>query len=713
MGDLDDLVKDFLVESTENIDKLDQELMALEQNPAETARLAGIFRNIHTIKGTSGFFGFNRLQAVCHAGESLLAKLRDGVLVMTPEMSTALLAMSDRVRSLLAEIGRSAVEGEGDDSPLIAALKGLTEGTPVAPPEPAAAASEPASSAGKPAGEAPKPAVEAVDATLRVDVQVLDRLMNLVGELVLTRNQILSYMSDLPRGNGIQTAAARLNSITTELQEGVMKTRLQPISGVWSKLPRIVRDLSMSVGKRIRVEMQGKDTELDKAIIEAIKDPLTHMVRNSVDHGLETPDERRAAGKPEEGVILLRAFHDGGQVVMELVDDGRGIPPDKVKRKALEKGLITQAQADAMNDREAVNLIFAPGFSTAEKVTSISGRGVGMDVVRTNIEHIGGTVDVLSRPGRGTTITVRIPLTLAIVPALIVTAGEQRFAIPQVVLRELVSVEAAKRPGVIEQAQGSELLRLRGTLLPLISLPAILGLPQRERSVTRIVVVEADQRRYGLIVDGVNDTQEIVVKPMGGLLKHITVFSGATIQGDGHVALILDVVGIASASHLGARARVDEAAAAPASVERRPVLIFRSPDEGRMAIALSEVSRLEEMPESAVERIGDQEVVQYRGDIMPLVRIFTRLSERRRKPRSPEAGVKPGRLPVVVCHREGRPVGLVVGQILDTASEDLSHLRPASRAGIRGCFVTQGKVTELLDVPAVTAGVAVPAAAAL
>jgi two-component system chemotaxis sensor kinase CheA len=459
-----------------------------------------------------------------------------------------------------------------------------------------------------------------------------------------------------------------------------------------------VRDLSRSLGKQIRVEMQGAETELDKTIIEAIKDPLTHMVRNSVDHGVELPDQRVAAGKPAEGRILLRARHDGGQVVVEIDDDGRGIDPARIRAKAVEKAVITAEQAARMSDREAVNLIFAPGFSTAEQVTSISGRGVGMDVVRTNIERIGGSVDVLSRPGLGATVQVKIPLTLAIIPALVVTSAGQRFAIPQVSLLELVSVPADKVATQIETVYDARVLRLRGQLLPLVDLAHEIGLPPPPPGPVRIVILQADHRQYGLIVEAVQDTQEIVVKPLGRQFEGVEVFSGATIMGDGRVALIVDPVGLAKRAKVAAR---KDAAPAHAGAESRvltPLLVFRSPDDGRMAVPLAQVSRLEELQESQVERMGTQEVVQYRGGIMPLVRVFRTLSERRKAPRNPDAGVKPGTLPVVVHIRDGQAVGLVVGEILDTVEEDIRSLKPASRAGIQGCLVVRGKVTELLAV---------------
>ncbi|MFM2092290.1 MAG: hypothetical protein RLZZ127_2779, partial [Planctomycetota bacterium] len=417
------------------------------------------------------------------------------------------------------------------------------------------------------------------------------------------------------------------------------------------------------------------------------------------DHGVESPDQRLAAGKPAEGRITLRARHDGGQVVVEIDDDGRGIDPARVKAKAVEKGVITAEQAAKMSEREAVNLIFAPGFSTAEQVTSISGRGVGMDVVRTNIERIGGTVDVQSRPGLGATVVVKIPLTLAIIPALIVTCAGQRFAIPQVSLLELVSVPADKVATQIETVYDARVLRLRGQLLPLVDLAGELHLaPQAAGGPVRVVILQADHRQYGLIVEAVQDTQEIVVKPLGHQLDGIEVYSGATIMGDGRVALIIDPVGLAKRAKVASRKDAGTAAASVGGPVTTPLLVFRSPDDGRMAVPLAGVNRLEELREDQVERMGGQEVVQYRGGIMPLVRVFRTLAERRKNPRNPDAGVKPGTLPVVVHAHGDQMIGLVVGEILDTVEEDLSALRPASRPGITGCLVVRGKVTELLAI---------------
>ena len=470
----------------------------------------------------------------------------------------------------------------------------------------------------------------ASESSIRVDVTLLDKLMNLVGELVLARNQILQF-SNATEDAGLLAPSQRLNLITTELQEGVMKTRMQPIGNIWSKFPRTVRDVATMCGKQVRIEMEGKETELDKTIVEAIKDPLTHIVRNSVDHGIEKPERRVAVGKPAEGRLLLRAYHEGGQVIIEISDDGGGLDGDRIRRKAVEKGLITPEQAARMGEREGVNLIFLPGFSTAEKVTNVSGRGVGMDVVKTNIEKIGGTVDVQSKPGTGTTVRMKIPLTLAIIPALIVTSGGDRYAIPQISLLELVRLDGEDAQKGIELIQGVPVHRLRGRLLPLVYLNRELKVEDEAPDLSKlpavnIVVLQADERQFGLVVDEINDTEEIVVKPLGKQLKGIRTFAGSTIMGDGRVALILDVLGVAQTSNVVSESREralsdKEQHVASTAGERQTMLLFQCGADGRMAMDLSLVARLEEFKPEMVECAGDAQVVQYRGQIMPLLRV--------------------------------------------------------------------------------------------
>ncbi|MBT6595034.1 MAG: chemotaxis protein CheA [Nitrospina sp.] len=737
---MEPIVNEFLVESYENLDRLDKDLIELEQDPGNTEILSSIFRTIHTIKGTCGFIGLHKLERVAHVGENLLGKLRDGDLALNPPRTSALLAMVDAIRQMLDCIEKDRDEGDVDYSKLVDTLGKLLTDAGCAE----VATSAPASKPAEEKKEEPKKFVAAedkkdrrkapsaeeaehiakngdkrattdrrketrgvADSSIRVDVDILDRLMNLVGELVLARNQILQYAPAKSDSSFIATSQ-HLNLVTTELQEGVMKTRMQPIGNIWSKFPRVVRDLSMAVGKKIRLEMEGKETELDKTLIEAIKDPLTHIVRNSCDHGIESPEKRLENGKDEEGVLLLRAFHEGGQVNIEIIDDGGGIDPEKIKKIALSKNVITQEQADRMGDQELVNLIFAAGFSTAEKVTNVSGRGVGMDVVRTNIEKIGGTVVINSFPGKGTTLRVKIPLTLAIIPALIITTGEERYAIPQVNLLELVRLDGDQAKKSVEQIQGAPVYRLRGNLLPLVSLNDALKIEEEEESeAINIVVLHADDRQFGLVVEGISDTEEIVVKPLSKQLKGISAFSGATIMGDGKLALILDVMGLAQKSSV-ISGHQDKSLAKAASAQgdagdRQTLLIFGLEADDRMAIPLSEVARLEEFKRSEVEQSGEQDVVQYRGEIMPLVYLKKVLHGDSQQEDSPQEDADTELMQSIVFTKDGRSVGLVVERIVDIVEESVTVKRGANRPGVLGTIVVQDRVTDLLDIESVVA----------
>jgi two-component system chemotaxis sensor kinase CheA len=426
---IDEIAAEFLVESHENLDQLDRDLLALEQNPGSRELLAGVFRTIHTIKGTSGFLAFHRLEKIAHVGENLLSRLRDGQIDLTEARSNALLTMVDAVRGLLADIERSGGEGDVDHSELLATLSALLEDGPKAADDPAAApedgglaehrATTPAARDGGFEGQAAGHR-SVVDSSVRVDVELLDSLMRLVGELVLARTELLSrleHAEGTTKDSELARSAQRLSLVTGELQEQVLKTRLQPVDAVWSKMPRVVRDLARTCGRQVRLEMEGRDTKLDRSVLEAIKDPLTHLVRNAVDHGIESPEARVEAGKNPEAVLTLRAYHEAEQVCLEVTEDGAGIDPRRIAAKALERGLISQTQLAAMSHRQILDLIFLPGFSTSAAVTSVSGRGVGLDVVTTRIEAIGGSIDVTSAVGEGSTFRLRIPLTLAIIPA--------------------------------------------------------------------------------------------------------------------------------------------------------------------------------------------------------------------------------------------------------------------------------------------------------
>jgi two-component system chemotaxis sensor kinase CheA len=639
--------------------------------------------------------------------------------------------MVDAIRKLLADIENDGHDGSEDDRELIDLLNRLAAGqlvavagTVVARPgqrdpmggassldfelaEGSAAAEEGPAGSGVYSEPATVEPSAVYDASVRISVDLLDRLMTIAGEIVLARNQILQY-SQQQSDPSFQNTCRQLNLITTELQEHVMKTRLQPIGNVWNRFPRLVRDAALASGKKVRLETEGTETELDKTLIEAIRDPLTHLVRNAIDHGIEPPDRRRAAGKPEEGRLRLRAYHEGGQVNVEVSDDGGGIDHERVRHHAVEQRLITSEQADRMGTQTLLGLIFLPGFSTAPAVTTLSGRGVGMDVVKTNIEKIGGSVDLHSTVGQGTTVRIRIPLTLAIIKVLVVTSAGDRYAIPQVSIVELVRVEGEKARKGIQRVHGVLVYRYRGRLLPLVNLNQALQVEANGdgEEAVNIVVLQAADQQFGLVVDRINDTQEIVVKPLWKHLKSLACFAGATVMGDGRVALILDVFGLAQRA--GAVSELQGwsgAAAEPAATrpaERPSVLVVEGRDGGRLAIPLSKVARLEEFPRARVERVAGRGVVQYRGQILPLIDVDRALGS------APPPGVLPGAddlkdreaVQVVVYAEAERPVGLVVQRILDIVERDSSVQGEAARPGVDCTTVIQGHVTEMLNVEA-------------
>lgn len=721
-----EVIRDFLIESHDNLEQLDSCLVSLESSPRDEDLLNAVFRTIHTIKGSSGFLSFGKIEKVAHAAENLLSELRSGSIVLNSEITHGLFSAIDFIRKQLASIEEKHIETDGNVDDIVQGLdalltKHLSKSSPnmtaqatmppvVAPqmeslPSPTKPLTKKQSNTVPAAatGDAnPNATSSAAESTIRVDVALLDKLMTRVGELVLARNQILQFSSSLGDSD-LQSASQHLNLITTELQEGVMKTRMQPIGNVWGKFPRLVRDLAEICGKVVRIEMQGKETELDKTIIEAIKDPLTHLVRNTVDHGIEKPEVRKANGKPVEGCLLLRAYHEGGQVNIEISDDGGGLNLDRIKAKAIEKSLITAEQAARLTDRETAQLIFLPGFSTAEKVSNVSGRGVGMDVVKTNIEKIGGTVDLQTNPGHGTSVKIKIPLTLAIIPALIITNDGNRFAIPQVNLLELVRLELSSDEPGIEWIQGAPVYRLRGRLLPLVYLRKVLRTKQKETETNdciNIVVLRVDDRQFGLVVDRINDTEEIVVKPMGKQLKGVTVFAGATIMGDGRVALILDVLGLAHSakvisnersramSDLGGRSHNEHGLT-------QTLLVLGTDTNRRVALPISQVARLEKIAVDTIEYTADQEVVQYRGQILPLVRLAKVLGIQ-----DGEQAVD-GLLNVVVYTENGKSYGLVVNRIIDIVETSFEISRPSLGNKLLGSAIIQNHVTDLVDLPAI------------
>lgn len=775
---MDDLLREFLTETNESLDVVDVELVKFEQEPNNARILDNIFRLVHTIKGTCGFLGLPRLEALAHAAETLMGKFREGAPV-TQDAVSLILQTIDRIKAILAEL--EAQEGEepkGDDGDLISQLEAMAlagdaakaeakkapekkaepvvgtlihqvlerelrpgevsldelerafretavEAAPV--PDVKVEAETPAP---QPAGidfarvaaeiearmnkQAPK--AEKVEKTpaedkeaddgakgegkgsvssqsIRVNVETLEHLMTMVSELVLTRNQLLEIVRR-HEDSEFKVPLQRLSNVTAELQEGVMKTRMQPIGNAWQKLPRIVRDLAQELGKQIELEMIGAETELDRQVLELIKDPLTHMVRNSADHGLESTDARKRAGKPEKGLIKLSAYHEGGHIIIDITDDGRGLDAERIKAKVVENGLASEAELEKMSEGQIFKYIFAPGFSTAAKITSVSGRGVGMDVVRTNIELIGGSIDLKSQAGKGTTFTIKIPLTLAIVSTLIVECAGDRFAIPQLSVVELVRVQSNSEHR-IERINDTPVLRLRNKLLPLVPLARLLGVNASDAKSEDdgfIVVMQVGNVTFGVVVDGVFHTEEIVVKPMSKMLRHITMFSGNTILGDGSVIMIIDPNGVASAIGTAVATDISERhedgkirhAEDQGAVS---MLLFRAGSPEPKAVPLSLVTRLEEFEIEKIEHSNGRDLVQYRGTLMPLV--YTNHGVRRRDE---------GTQPMLVFSDAGRSMGLVVDEIVDIVEERLDIQVGSEVPGILGSAVIKGKATEIIDI---------------
>lgn len=799
----DEILQGFIEESLEHLADIENDLLEIEENGADIDEdlVNKVFRAAHSIKGGAGFMGLTVIQDLSHVTENVLGLIRSGKLIPTPEIINVLLQASDKLNTMIEDVANS---NDYDIEEHLIPLNAIFNGEALQPdaeqPEPEASVTEevaapeapedteqvtapevepveaiepevvtptPAPVVEKAPEPAPppktakRPAVKKsaakvkVDTSIRVHVSLLDSLMTLAGELVLSRNQLLQTIASDDVRNA-ESVGQRIDLITSELQEAIMLTRMQPIGNVFGKFPRVVRDLSSKLKKDIDLIIVGKDVELDKTIIESINDPLTHLVRNSVDHGIELPEERVKKGKPAKGTVTLQAYHAAGQVVIEIIDDGKGLDGEALGEAAISKGLMTAEQVQVMSDKEKINLILLPGFSTAKEVTDVSGRGVGMDVVKTNLDQLGGQVDLISEVGAGTTISIKLPLTLAIIPCQIIMTGGERYAIPQVNLEELLRIPASQVKDRVERVGNAEVVRLRGNLLPLIRLSDVLGIERtyydstekkykkdrRERisdrrgketplntdwntensiqdadntplskprsgedrrytasSALNIVVVSNGTLKYGLIVDKLQDSEEIVIKPLGKHLQACKGYAGATIMGDGRIALILDVTNIALMADLtsvGDTSRANEVALAAeelvrAQKDKQALLTFRSSETEQFAVPLNQVERIEKIKRSDIEELGGKRVMQYRGGSLSLLTV------------DDVAMVQPiadhDDLLVIVFNIANQIVGLLAIGPIDalqiSVSIDDSTLK---QPGIMGSTIIDGQTTMLIDI---------------
>ncbi|HEY3917828.1 MAG TPA: chemotaxis protein CheA [Stellaceae bacterium] len=679
---MDELLRDFIAETTEHLTVLDRDLVAIEQSPEDRGLIGDAFRTVHSIKGTCGFLGLKRLETLLHAAETLLGKIRDGVLPAGPAIGM-LLGACDRAKTIVTALASEGHEPDGADGDIVARLELSARAGTAMPGAEAPRAPEPAT--GGPAASEPATPPLGAAGSIRVNLDTIDRLMAEVSELVLTRNQLMQMLRDRTDGEAM-LALQRLSHVTSDLQESVMQTRMQPIGQAWAKLPRMMRDLGRELGKKIELKLEGSETELDRQVLELIKDPFTHLIRNAADHGIETPAERRRAGKTEAGTVTLAARQEGSAIVITLADDGHGIDARQIRASLRRGDFATEAELRAMSEQQLQQFVFHPGFTTAAQVTSVSGRGVGLDVVRSNVEKLGGTVELASTPGRGTRFTIKIPLTLAIVPALLLDCVGQRFAIPQTAVAELIRA-GADHP--IEWIHDAPVLRLRGNLLPLVALRDVLGFgtPAGERE-TLIAVLGYGMQRFGVMIDDVDDAEEIVVKSLSPLLRGIKLFAGSTILGDGSVVLILDPGALAAA--VGTVESVEPPRAAPplrhnAVPRSGGWLLFRAGADTPKALPLAAILRIEEVAPRQIEWIESQPVMLYRGATLPL-HSFGILDH------------APGKQCVVVVEQSGKTGGFLVDEIIDTVDETPVLDRTLARPGVLGVAMMGGRMTEILDI---------------
>ncbi len=708
------VIAEFLAEAEENVERISEFLQKLESEPQTKDHIESLYRDMHSLKGSALLFSYQTMGEVAHAMETSFEKIREGTHSPSKDLFNCLFECVSFLEAEILRIKNKQPETQNDLAKkliqqLLTIAETLDENTKNTSQETLPQTTvkneikmEDFKAKKTEQVPAPQDANNANrddgNSSIRVPIALLDNLMTLMGEMVLVRNQVIQFSSQTENLE-FSNLSKRLNVVTNEMQGEMMKTRMQPIGNILTKYNRVVRDLSNDLRKDISLHLFGVETELDKSLLEAIKDPLTHVVRNSCDHGIELPEERTRNNKSKTGSITIKAYHEGGQVVIEVSDDGKGLHKENLIKKAIEKGIITQGQASQMSEKEVFNLIFMPGFSTAASITNVSGRGVGMDVVRTNVEKIGGSVELSSVAGKGTTTKIKIPLTLAIIPALIVRCGGASFAIPQVKLEELVRVDQSTQESKIEYLHGMPVYRLRGNILPLVNLNQVLGLPfdQNKAQASNIAVLNAEQCSFGLIIDEVQDTADIVVKPINRLLKSLQIYSGATILGDGSIALILDVPGIAKVAQIGMdKERSNDQMKSGSSLERnnekQEFLLINVGSSTKHAIALGYVYRLEEFKKANIEYSGSQRLIRYGSSILPILGVEQELGYTEQAQNNSET------INVVVIKKAGALYGLEVREIIDTLSTDVDATTSiVKQKGIFGNLNTAEELIVIVD----------------
>ena len=717
MENHDEILAEFILEAREIIDRLDGDFVRLEENPGDQALVGNIFRGLHTLKGSSGFFALKRLEKLSHAGESLLGKIRAGQATLDFDKSTRLLEMNDILRSIIEGVEANHIEPAGDDQELIAALLGaipaeikqthdkisspLTNEAPeiVLKQEPQPAPEIQVEYAEPAEALMPNTQGQEVVVPVKVNPEVLDKLMNIASEMVLARNRLLPFSQQ--SSDKLFTSAVRsIDLLTLELQERMMKMRMQPIFHIWDKFPRLVRDVSAECGKKVRLLQEGSETELDRILLDSIRDPLIHLIRNSIDHSIESPEIRLQKGKSELAYLVLRAAHQNGIVIVEVIDDGAGVDYERVRQRAVSRGLISGEKAQLLNHKELIDLIFLPGFSTRDAITNLSGRGVGMDVVKNNIENIGGSIEVTSIPNEGTHVKLKIPLTLAILPTLFVRSGGEIFLIPQNRILELVRFSPNQPNNGIEDFYGTPTFRLRDKLIPLLFLDEQLKMakkPLKPKQKLFITLLNFNGTLFGLVVEEVLNIQDIVIKPLGELLRDMSNFAGATIMGDGEVALILDVDGIARKSGLVERLQANpirqEERYVPTVEEMISVLLFEIPGLNKIALPLDSIDHIIKLDPSQIQQNGSREVVYFNEQLMDLVRLDHYVSGG-----SKDSHLNHARVPVLTCHYRDRLYGLVVKQVTDIIEVPAKlHELATPQRGLNGCIIYNDQVINVLD----------------